>query len=193
MSDDARRTERRTVRSRDPSLSPQANRVLTEELRAVTGDETVQVPVDRPHPDRGRHGGRRGLVVGLVSNRLAIAMTFLGALVVGAVVSLATGSWWFLLLALAVHAVATIAIVGLILGMTTETEHLSPTAAALLEDEGVSDPDGVFSDLVEEFSEEDRGHADRREAPSDGDAADAATDQRSSITPSQDPSRPVGP
>lgn len=193
MSDDDRRTERRTVRSRDPSLSPRANRVLTEELRAVTGQDTASVPVDRPRTNRGRHGGRSGLAVELVANRLVIAMTFLGALVVGAILSLATGSWWFLPLAAGVHAIGTMLILGLVLGMTTETEHVSPTAAALLEDEGVSDPDGVFSDLVEEFAEEDRGHADQRDVAADEDPAEAASDQRSSITPSQDPSRPVGP
>lgn len=167
-----RRTERREVRSQDPSLTPEANRILTEEVQAVVGRETVEVPADRPRRDRARHGERPGLVVGLVANRLAIGITFLGALVVGAVVSLATGSWWFLLLALAVHAVATLLVVGLVLQMTRQTEHLSPSASARLEDEGVGDPDAVLSELVEEF------------APQDA--------QRGEVTPSRR-SRPVGP
>jgi hypothetical protein len=170
--DDEARRERREVRAADPSLSPAANRVLTEELREVVGGETVEVPADRPHADRERHGARPGLLVGLRANRLVLGITFLAALVVGAVVSLATGSWWFLLLALAVHALTTLVVVGLILSMTTQTEHLSPSAAARLEDEGVGDPDAVFSDLVEEF------------APQDA--------QRTEVTPSRR-SRPVGP
>lgn len=164
--------ERREVRSRDPSLSPEANRVLTDELRAVVGSDTVEVPVDRAHAESDRHGARPGPWVGLIGNRLILAVTFLGALVVGAILSLITGSWWFLLLALAVHAVTTIAIVGLVIVMTRQTEHLSPSAAARLEDEGVSDPDAVFTELVHEFRDD---------------------DQRSAITPSPHRGRPVGP
>ena len=172
MTDEQPPTERREVRSRDPSLSPAANRALTDELREVVGRETVEVPADRARHERGRHGERPGLLVGLIANRLAIGITFLAALVVGAIVALATGSWWFLLLALAVHALATLLVVALVLRMTTQTEHLSPGAAARLEDEGVGDPDALFSDLVHEF------------APQDA--------QRGEVTPSGR-SRPVGP
>jgi hypothetical protein len=146
------RVERRTVASRDPSLSDAANRALTEELREVTGRDAVEVPADRPRAAEERHGDRSPLVVNLLAHRLTVALTFLVALVVGAIVSLATGSWWFLALAIGVHALGTFAIAGVVLRMTSETEHLSPTATALLEDEGVGDPDAVFSDLVEEFA-----------------------------------------
>ena len=36
--------------------------------------------------------------------------------------------------------------------MTDETEHLSPEATALLENEGVEDPDAFFNRLVDEFA-----------------------------------------
>lgn len=185
-------SERREVRSQDPSLSPEANRILTEELRAAVGRDEVVVPRGRRHAEQEQHGGRGGMAVALSQNRLALALTFLAALVVGAVVSLATGSWWFLLLALGVHALGTIAIVGIVLGMTTETEHVSPTAAARLEDEGVADPDAVLSELVEEYAPGDRRGDEQATSPHD-DPAQATAEQRSSVTPSQHPSRPVGP
>lgn len=209
MAAERQRVERRTVESRDPSLSDQANRALTHELREVTGSDAVEVPADRPRVAGDRHGDQPGIVVNLLAHRLTIALTFLVALVVGAIVSLATGSWWFLLLAAGVHAIGTFAITGLVLQMTSETEHLSPTAAALLEDEGVGDPDAVFSDLVEEFAEDEKGgrgerskrggletlsnEHDERATPAHDDPAEAAVEQKSAMTPSQHGSRPVGP
>jgi hypothetical protein len=184
--------ERREVRAHDPSLSPDANRILTEELRAAIGRDVVEVPVERPHVERERHGGHSGFAVGLSDNRLAIGMTFLAALVVGAILSLVTGSWWFLALALGVHALGTLAIVALVLGMTTEVEHLSPSAYARLQEEGVEDPDALFSALVEEYAPAGR-RGDTRETAPQEDAAQAAAEQRSAVTPSQDPSRPTGP
>lgn len=171
---DGEATELREVRSSDPSLSPEANRLLTEELREVVGREQAEVPAGRPHVERERHGGRSGIAVVLAEHRLVATLILLVALVVGAVVSLATGSWWFLLLALGLDVLGVIAVVAVVLAMTTETEHLSPSATARLEDEGVSDPDRVFSDLVEEF------------APGE------QSEQRTSVTPSRR-SRPVGP
>jgi hypothetical protein len=188
----AEERERREVRVQDPSLSPEANRILTEELRRAVGRDAVEVPADRPHAERERHGGRSGLAVALSDNRLAVAMTFLTALVVGAIVSLATGSWWFLLLALGVHALGTLAVVGIVLRMTTQTEHMSPSAAARLQDEGVEDPDALLTHLVEQYAPEGR-RGDERETTPHEEPAQSAAEQRSSVTPSQDPSRPAGP
>lgn len=207
--DDEQRTERRRVEARDPSLSPAANRILTDELRQVTGGGEVEVPADRPRAGGERHGGRPGLLVGMAQNRIALGLTFAVAVVVGAILSLATGSWWILPIPIAVHALGTFVVFGLLMQMTTETEHLSPTAAARLEDEGVADPDAVFGELVEEFAPEgkdarvgdgERGTAealsnehDERETPAHEDPAEAAVEQKSAMTPSQDRSRPVGP
>ena len=184
--------ERREVRSSDPSLSPEANRVLTQELRQAVGREEVVVPAGRPHAERERHGGRPAVAVLLAEHRLVVALMLLGALVVGAIVSLASGSWWFLLLALGLDVLGLIVVTAIVLAMTTETEHLSPAAAARLEDEGVSDPDRVFSDLVEGFAPGDR-EGDERQTPAQEDPAQATAEQRSSVTPSEEGSRPVGP
>jgi hypothetical protein len=186
------RPERREVRAQDPSLSPEANRILTDELRAAVGRDEVEVPRGRRHAERDRHGERPGLGAALSQNRLLLAMTFFAALVVGAVVSLATGSWWFLLLALGAHALGTLAVGAIALRMTTQTEHMSPASAARLQDEGVEDPDAVLSDLVEEFAPSDRRGEERKTSPHE-EPAQSTTEQRSSVTPSQDPSRPVGP
>jgi hypothetical protein len=189
---DSSRSERREVRSQDPSLTPEANRILTHELRAAVGRDEVEVPRTRAHVEREAHGGRAGIAVELSQNRLIVAMTLLVALVVGAIVSLATGSWWFLLLALGLDVLGVLSVVAIVLAMTTQTEHMSPSAAARLADEGVEDPDAVLSDLVEEYAPDDRGGDKRATSPQE-DPAQAATEQRSSVTPSQDPSRPVGP
>jgi hypothetical protein len=185
-------SEWRVVRAHDPSLSPEANRLLTEELRAAIGRDEVEVPPTRPHAERERHGGRSGVAVGLVQNRLAFAMVLLAALVVGAVISLATGSWWFLLLALGLDVLGVLGVVAITLQMTAQTEHVSPELAARLQDEGVEDPDRLFSDLVEEFAPAGRRGDERTTSP-DEQPAQAAAEQRSSVTPSDDSSRPVGP
>lgn len=184
--------ERREVRSQDPSLTPEANRILTQELRAAVGYDEVEVPRSRAHVERESHGGRAGIAVALSQNRLIVALTLLGALVVGAIVSLATGSWWFLLLALGLDVLGVLAVVAIVLGMTTQTEHMSPGAAARLTDEGVQDPDAVLSDLVEEYAPDER-RGDVRASSAQDDPAQAATEQRSAVTPTGGPSRPVGP
>jgi hypothetical protein len=193
MSDRQREdVERREVRAEDPSLSPEANRILTEELRDTVGRDVVEVPVERAHAERARHGGRSGVAVTLGENRLVVALMLLAALVVGAVVSLTTGSWWFLLLALGLDVLGLVAVAAIVLAMTTQTEHLSPTANARLQDEGVADPDRVLSDLVEEYASDERGGDERTTSPHE-DPAQSSAEQRSSVTPSHDPSRPVGP
>jgi len=187
------RTERRVVRSQDPSLSDRANEVLTEELRRVVGAEAVEVPAGRPHVERRRHGGRPGPLVELVDNRLALGMIGLAAIVVGAVVTLITGSWWFLGGAVALDLIGLLLVATMVIRMTGEQEHLSPTATALLEDEGVEDPDGVFTRLIAEFSPPDDDGRDRRDTPADADEAQAVTEQDTAMTPTQERSRPVGP
>lgn len=173
------RRERREVRAADPSLSPEANRLLTDELREVTGSDAVEVPADRPRAERAAHGGRPSLLVTIADNRIPFASGFFAALVIGAVLAATTGSWWLMALAVAVDLVGTFAVAAVILRLTGETEHLAPAAAARLEDEGVEDPDRLFSDLVEEF------------APGDEEADEHAR-QRDAVTPSRR-SRPIGP
>jgi membrane protein implicated in regulation of membrane protease activity len=68
--------------------------------------------------------------------RLLVGFTFGVAVVVGAVVSLATGSWWFLILAIAVHLVATAIVLGTIGARLREQDKPDPvTEARLVEEE----------------------------------------------------------
>lgn len=150
-------TERREVGSHDPSLSDHANALLRDELREVLGSDTVEVDAGAPHHERERHGGHSPMVAALIDARLTLAVTFFTMLVVGAVASIAIGSWWALVGALAVHAIGTLALVGVTLQLTSETEHVSPETAAELEAEGVADPDRAFNQLLEDYRGRDRG------------------------------------
>jgi hypothetical protein len=142
----------RVVRSDDPTLTPEANRLLTEELREIVGADEVDVPTSRVEHEHDRHGTHSRWGAALASNRVILIVGFAMAVVVGAILALATGKWWVILIPLAVHAVGTFFVAGLALQATTEMEHPAPTVAARLEEEGVADPDRVLTDLAAEFS-----------------------------------------
>ena len=148
---DQPRRDHRTVRSADPSLSDDANRRLTEELREIVGADAVDVPGDRTDPAHVRHGGRGAAVTELIANRFEYGAVALVLVVVLAIVGLATGSVIALIAALAVLLVAVALAVRLVLGLTDDREHPSPELAALLGEEGVGDPDRLLTDLVDEF------------------------------------------
>jgi hypothetical protein len=150
--DDRQQTERRFVRSDDPNLSPQANAALTEELQQAVGAERVWMPADSPDPATAERAGDSAAKATVVSMRPLFIVTLLAALTVGAVVALATGSWWALVVAAAVHAVGTMVVAAGAIQLTTQIEHASPETTARLEEEGVADPDRVLSDLVEEYT-----------------------------------------
>jgi hypothetical protein len=195
------RTVRREVRSADPSLSPEANRLLTDELREVVGAEEVELPAGTPARHETDHGGRSTFAGTLAANRVLIVVSLTALIVVGVIVSLATGSWWALVAACAVHATGTLLIAAFAIHMTTRVEHVDPTTAARLEAEGVTDPDRVLSGLTEEFAGAQRaggaaevvstGHNDNLADP-DSEPAQAALEQRTVMTPSARGSSPAG-
>jgi len=197
----AHRPQRRSVRSEDRSLSQEANRQLTEELREAVGRDEATVSEERLARARERHATHGGLVATLASNRLYIAISFLVMVVVGAAIALATGSWWVFVAALGLHAIGTLLVTGLALQLTTETEHLSPAVAARLEDEGVADPDRVFTELVEDYAGDERqrrardivetGANELTVRPED-DPGRAAVEQRTAMTPAGAVSAPSG-
>jgi hypothetical protein len=145
-------TEARFVRSDDPQLSAEANAALTEETRRAVGADRVRMAAGSADPaSRSRAGGSAAKATA-VALRPVFIITLLAGLTTGAIVSLATGSWWALIAAAAVHAIGTIVVASGAIQLTTETEHASPQTTALLEGEGVADPDRVLSDLVEEYT-----------------------------------------
>jgi hypothetical protein len=199
---EARRFVRRPVRIDDPELSPEANRVLTTELREALGTDEVELPAEQaagserlpPRPE----GTLRSVIA---ENRLLVGWTFLVLVLVAVVVSIATDSWWALVVGCGVHAAATVVVASFALRLTTEVEHMDPSSAETLREEGVGDPDQTLGDLVERFGAPGRD-ADTAEVVSSGnnrvtrrsgdDAARATAEQRTAMTPSAGPSEPAG-
>ncbi|HEX6459493.1 MAG TPA: hypothetical protein VF032_11300 [Thermoleophilaceae bacterium] len=62
--------------------------------------------------------------------RLLIGFTLAAAVVVGAIISLATGSWWFLILAIAVHGIATFAVMASIGNRLRQQDKPDPVTEA---------------------------------------------------------------
>lgn len=192
--------EERDVTVADPGLDAEANERLTEEVRDVLGTDRVRVPSDRPRASRGERPERRGLGSYLAGNRFTVIMTLAVTLTIGAIAALATGSWWLLPLAVGIHALGTVSVVSRAVRLTTLTEHPSPGVAAMLEEEGIRNPDEHFSRIVEEFSQD--GHADnadvlspganRRSTSTSEDHATAAAEQSSAMTPTAEKSEPAG-
>lgn len=149
---DRQDTERRFVRSADPNLSDEANAALTEELQDALGTDRVSMPQDAPDPATAARSGKSTATATVASLRPLFIVTLLAALTVGAIVALATGSWWAVLLAVGVHALGTMVVASGAIQLTTQIEHASPETTARLEEEGVADPDRVLSDLVEQYS-----------------------------------------
>jgi hypothetical protein len=140
--------DRRKVVVDEPGLSDETNRALTEEVRAAVGGD--EVPAQRePRPRAPK--GRSGFAATLSANRLILIISFLTLLVVGAVLALITGSWWWLIVPLVVHALATFVLGAGIIHATTQTEKPDPSTVAKMEDEGVPDPEGRFNELVDEY------------------------------------------
>src|SRR4051794_1220518 len=184
--------ETRDVRVDDPSLSPEANQALTDELQKAVGAKQARVPVSTPHRERDVRPAGGGVGAALGRNRLLIAITFVAALVVGAIVALASAEWWTLLIPVGVHALGTFAIAYLVIQMTTQPEAPDPGLTARLEDEGVPSPERAFNDLVEEFS----GRPDPRGATEvvsmgHNEQDGSADSQRSAQTPAGVDSEPV--
>src|SRR3954469_3992775 len=195
-------TIEREVRADDPNLTPEANELLTTELKAALGTERVRVPAERAQA-LGRVAGAGHSTLGgtVAANRLLIGITFAALLVIGAIVALATGSWWAVVVAAGVHALATLAVASMTLTASTQIEHVAPETAARLEDEGVADPDRALSELVEQHAAggEARGAAEvvssgrnRVTAAPSEDAVRAAAEQRTALTPAADGVEPAG-
>jgi membrane protein implicated in regulation of membrane protease activity len=192
----------REVNVEDPQLSPEAERLLTAEVREAVGQDRVRVPADRADSiGRVRGAARPSLWRALSDNRLVVSIAFFVLLIVGVVAALATDSWWAVVAACAVHAIGTLVVITLALRLSTEVEHVAPETAARLEDEGVTDPDGVVSDLAEQYASggEARGAAEvvsgghnQITAEPGEDRARATAEQRTALTPASRPTEPAG-
>jgi hypothetical protein len=194
-----REPQQRDVTVAEPQLSDRTNQHLTDEVRAVIGAERVAVPPDRAHVSRGEPpetdtAGRGRLAAALGPKNLIVVMIGASFVVIAAIIALLIGDWWILPLAVIVLGAATGAIVAIVFRMTNVRERPSPSTAAALEEEGVSDPERHFSELVAEFTPETAADREnRRDTDADENPARAAAEQQSAITPSGGPTEPVGP
>jgi hypothetical protein len=190
----------REVRVDDPSLSAEANRALTEDLKEAVGAERVRVPPGgAPRPAASKGGGGVGSVIAAHRGTLVIALAVL--VTIGAAVSVAAGSWWFLVAALAVHAAGTLATTGVALSRLTQVERPRPATEELLESEGVRDPEGRFNQLAEELGGADAAGgaaeiissgANERTVLPEEEPGRSAVEQRTALTPTSEPSAPAG-
>jgi hypothetical protein len=186
-----RRLVEREVRADDPDLSPKANALLTEELQDAIGHDQVTLPADRAEDaGRVRAAGHRTLASQFAINRMLIGITFAMLVVVGVILALATDSWWAVVAAVAVHAVGTFLVLSLTLQLSSEVEHVSPSTAAKLADEGVADPDRALSDLIEQYGPSPGGN--EVSASPDEDPQRSAVEQRNAMTPAGSPVGPSG-
>jgi hypothetical protein len=189
---------RRSVEVDEPELSALTNAQLTDEVRDVIGADAVEVPADRPHPSAGEHvEHRRSLPLPFpLPNNFVVAWGVPALVVIGAIVALAVvvHSWWTVVLAFLVLAAMTYIVVAMIIKMTSNPERPSSTTVAAMEEEGVTDPEQLFSDVVAEFTPEpDADGETGRTVDAVEDPATAAAEQRDATTPSGGPSRAVGP
>jgi len=93
------------------------------------------------------------------SSRLLL-LIFGGTLLVGGVVaSLALDNWLLLVIAMGVHLVVSVVVVGTALVLAGEGEKPSPTSEAMLAEEGVADPEQALTDLVEQVDEQNANEA----------------------------------
>ena len=180
------------MRVEDPSLSPRTNEALTDELQKAVGAKQAQVPADTPHRERDVRPAGGGIGAALGRNRLLLGITFVAALVIGAIIALASAEWWTLLIPVGVHALGTFAIAYVVIQMSTQPEAPDPALTARLEAEGVRSPERAFNDLVEEFA----GRPDPRGATEvvsmgHNEQDGSAGSQRSAMTPAGVDSEPV--
>jgi hypothetical protein len=143
--------------------SPRAKEALVDELRDAVGDEAV----DRADLDLERAVGERPgrSEADAERARLMLAVTGAAGVAVAVAIALALQSWWLLIPLLALHAVVTTIVVRTVLSATKDVEKPAATTQAMLEAEGISDPEGALNDLVAQTAEqEDERGAGRTEA-----------------------------
>lgn len=127
--------------------------LLVDELEQAVGREKVE----RADLDLDRALERRPSKLGAAFASSRLLLIVIGAVlaVVGVIASLALESWLFFAAAIAVHAVLTVVVVGSAFTLVSESEKPAPTVEAALEEEGVSDPSGALTDLVDQVEEQD--------------------------------------
>jgi hypothetical protein len=200
-SDNDQDTTRVAVEVHDPELSDRANEVLSEEVRQALGTDEVELPAEQARHAGREHPEEHGLFEAIWERRVLVGMALASAIVIAALLVLTTGSWWWLPAVLVVHAVATVIVTSAIIRTTTLVESPSPGAEAVLQEEGVRDPERALNDQVRSFtgapgpsaeSVVTPGENERQTRPEDA-PGESAAEQETAITPSSEGSEPAGP
>jgi hypothetical protein len=158
---------------RDPQRRDAARDTLRGELREVVGERAADAGERAGALEAAERAGRpHTFGAALSQSRGVVGATFFLALIVGAVAGLATGQWWWLAVALVLHALGTTVVVATTLRMTADVESPDPRAAAALKEQGVRDPDAALNEAV-------RVTADA----TDDKEAQRVRDQQRSVTP----------
>jgi hypothetical protein len=104
-----------------------ARDTLRGELRDVVGESAAAVGERAGALEAAERAGRpHTLAAALAQSRGLIGASFFLALTVGAVVGLASGQWWWLAVALLLHALGTTVVVATTLRMTADVESPDP-------------------------------------------------------------------
>jgi hypothetical protein len=155
--------------------SARAKETLIDELRDAVGDDAVnradldvEGAIHDTGPAKTSETGR---------SRLLLVVVGVAGVVVAAIIALALQSWIVFAALLVLHAIGTTIVVATALRTTLNLEKPSPTTVAMLENEGVSDPERALNRLVDQAAETDP----------DGRAGEIA-EARGSVTPSRDSS-----
>jgi hypothetical protein len=179
--------EERTVEVDLPTLSADANHRLTEALRDTIGADTVRVPADRPHPSRGERPHRNPLERMTTVKAISVGLLSV-AVCVGLIIATALSSDWLLTALAFVALLITLCLVTVsIIALSSVPEYPDSGLVALLAEEGISDPEVRFSEIVMEFTPEVGDHEERHTDVQD-DPARAIAEQQGALTATGGPS-----
>ena len=151
------KNEIRPVESNDPSLSPETNALVTDELQDIVRADRARVLDGTPDASGEEHATHTATGASFISLRLGGVLT--GAVIVitlGIVLITRSTSVLVLIPVFLLLLVLVTAIIRMTNRMTAAPEHASPELSARLEAEGVGDPDRMLTDLVDEFTPPER-------------------------------------
>jgi hypothetical protein len=164
----------------------EAARLMEHELEDALGEDVTE--------DEARAAAARtpSTTAGLLrENRLLVGIISAVALVLAAMLGLILNSAWFVVLALAVHLVATYLVATFAIKLASEVEKPDPTTVARLQADGVSDPEAALNAALKQHTGAADGLTD------DGERTDRtprrAGAQSEAMTPSSVPTELVGP
>jgi heme O synthase-like polyprenyltransferase len=115
-------------------------RELNDSLDGEIDDATAERALDGPQRSR--------FATVFSENQLLIGITLATAVVFGVVLSVFLDSWVFLVVAVLVHGLGTLATTALAVWMTASRDKPDPRTVARLEEQGVTDPEQALNDAV---------------------------------------------